>query len=234
MLSSYIHSNILNLNVKNMPWATNSCICVYTWNWNLESRSAKKSVCLLGIDLEVLTAPIFFKLLAIEKLHRRYIYIKNAVRFFITALLLFYFNWTLFFFFFDARIPNKLLGGASTMRIQSHSQMIFYVLGVAWFFLQTQLFPRRYDVSVSFLCAFFSSSSSLNSIVIYVYVFSCADVAFSARGSLKEYPSCLFLRASSRESVSTYRRNPRVLEGRSSGMVAAPRSPVPEKYGRVS
>lgn len=79
---------------------------------------------------------------------------------------------------------------------------------VAWFFLQTQLFCRRYDVSVSFLCAFFSS---LNSIVIYVSVFSCADVAFStrrSRSSLKEYPSCLFLRASSRESVSTYRETP--------------------------
>jgi len=43
--------------------------------------------------------------------------------------------------------------------------------------------------------------SSLNSIVIYVSVSSRADAVFSARrsrSSLKEYLSCLFLRASSR------------------------------------
>lgn len=62
------------------------------------------------------------------------------------------------------------------------------------------------------LCFFLSS---LNSIVIYVSVSSRADVAFSARrsrSSLKEYLSCLFLRASSREAVNTYGRS-RVLEG---------------------
>lgn len=66
-------------------------------------------------------------------------------------------------------------------------------------------------------------SSSLNSIVIYVSVSSRADVAFLARrsqSSLKEYPSCLFLRTAGREAgASTYseerekeREPPRSLE----------------------
>lgn len=79
------------------------------------------------------------------------------------------------------------------------------------FFLRMQLFRHRYDISVP-LCFFLSS---LNSIVIYVFVSSRADVAFSARrsrSSLKEYLSCLFLRASSREAVNTYGRSC-VLEG---------------------
>jgi len=55
----------------------------------------------------------------------------------------------------------------------------------------------------------------LNFIVIYATVFSRVDIAFPARrsrSSLKEYPSCLFLRASSREPVNTY-GTPRVREG---------------------